>query len=110
MPGWPDWPAALAAVHKGDLESAARHPDAIEEVIQRQFPERTFPGFRQQGWRKNAHELRRLIVEAPERIPAHCEAVAQQAIKERKLEKYWQPTPFWGPADRKRALSSRSKR
>ena len=88
--GWPDWGKALAHVHMGDLERAAELLRLYAKIIRTDHPRLQEPG----TWGASLLRMLELIETDPDAIPAHCEAVARQAVKANKLEKFWEPVPF----------------
>jgi hypothetical protein len=87
---WGDWPRALGNIHLGNLEEAHRLIAPLAKLMRREVPHLHEPGI----WGHSMLEMLRLIEEDPAAIPAHCEAVARQAVKANKLERFWEPVPF----------------
>ncbi len=91
MHGWQETGRALAFTHMGELDKALEQLRITAAHFRLPHMQRlTEAG----AWARNVLELIRLIEENSAAIPAHCEAVAQQAVQFNKLEKFWEPTPF----------------
>jgi hypothetical protein len=94
----PTYQSGLAHLHLGDLPNARAGFEAHKAIIAP--PNQTgTPRFgidlTQSAWFQNLLQLINLIDNEPSSIPAHCEAVARQALSTLKLEKYWDAPPFW---------------
>jgi hypothetical protein len=107
---WPNPGIGWANLHMGYL-AEAREIFAGHKLKREEFY-RACPGLARHDSQEeqNITDMLERLDGDPAAIPDHCEELARQSMEQLKLEKYWQPTPFWGPAERKRALSSRSKR
>jgi hypothetical protein len=98
----PDWKHpgyGWAALHLGRLDEARENFQNYIDGLER-FRERWRlsgpPGapLEDNHETKNVRIILDLIAHNPDAIPAHCDAVARQAIINAKLEKFWEPTPF----------------
>jgi hypothetical protein len=93
----PDWPSSSygwAALHMGRLEEARANFEANLKKLAL-FP--PLPSGEPMDDTPEAANMRvviDLIARNPDAIPAHCDAVARQAIANLKMTNVWAPTPF----------------